>query len=352
MNDSLKPQTDDQLVRSLLLPVAILVVTIMLWFIVTSDRTPVPPVPQPPTVNIKRNELIYDAKLKPLVDENYRANLAAVERFITRINDSFNKYRKGIEPFGNDITSMGTRFSILKRMPADWWYKNNSVQDFVQKKFETHIFSEKQLNEDLTSALTALNEEFQANGYQLLAEAKLAIYNSDLTNPEIPDYKSYDEDVKRLLLEFSTKSAKDSVYNLIATNITSEVAGVVVKQIIAKVLIKIGTTATVSATAGGGTAAASATAGAGTGTLGGPLGTAFGFGVGLVVGIMVDQWMTDNFKATLQSDLNNYLTSLHDGLIEGVNNEPGFGTSLNSFCLNYKSAQEETIRRILQGASK
>lgn len=352
MNESLKPRSDARLVRSLLLPVAILVVSIVAWFVVARTQTAVPPVPQPPPVEVNRTKEFYDSTLQPLVDENRQANLAAVERCLTRIGDSFTKYRNGIKPFSDDITSMGTRFGILRRMPANWWYEDGRIQKYVQAKFETHIFGEKQLNDDLTSALASLRDEIHANRNQLLASVKLAVSDSDFPNLTIPDYKAFDEQVNQLLVEFSSNRAKDSVYHGIATLVTSEVAAIVVTQIITRVVTAIGTSAAASAAAGGGATAGGAAAGAGGGSFGGPVGTAIGLGVGLVVGILVDWWMTDNFKATLETDLKKYLTDLHDGIIEGVNGQPGLRTSLQNFCADYNNAQDATFRQMLLGESR
>jgi len=96
MNESLKTQSDAWLVRSLVLPVSILVVSIVAWFVVTRSQTPSPPVPQPPPVEVNRTKEFYHSTLKPLVDESQRANLAAIDRCLSRIDDSFTKYRKGI----------------------------------------------------------------------------------------------------------------------------------------------------------------------------------------------------------------------------------------------------------------
>lgn len=349
MNESLKPRSDARLVRSLLLPVAILVVSIVAWFVVTRTETPAPPIPQPPPVEVNRTKEFYDSTLQPLVDENQRANLAAVERCLARIGDSFTKYRKGIKPFSDDITSMGTRFGILRRMPANWWYEDGRIQQYVQTKFETHIFGEKQLNDDLTLALTSLRDEIYANRSQLLASVKLAVSESDFPELAIPDYKAFDDQVNQLLVEFSSNRAKDSVYHGIATMVTSEVAVFVVNQIITRVVTAIGTSAAASAATAGGATAGGAAAGAGGGSLGGPVGTAIGLGVGLVVGILVDWWMTENFKATLESDLNKYLTDLHDGIIEGVNGEPGLRDALQDFGTDYNKAQGLTFQRLLLG---
>jgi len=202
MNEPLKSYPYARLVLSLLLPGAILVVSMLAWFIVIGTKTPVEHNP---------NKKFYESTIKPLIDENAQANLDAVKRCLERIDDAFGKYQRGVEPFAEDITSIGTRLGILWRMPADWWYEDGRVQHYVQTKFEEHIFSEKQLNEDLRSALVSLRDELRANRSQLLTSVKLAVSESDFPELAIPDYRSFDEQVNSLLTEFLSERAKDSV---------------------------------------------------------------------------------------------------------------------------------------------
>lgn len=352
MNRTLKRRSDTRLARPLLLPSAILVVSIVAWFAVTRTKTRLPPIPEPPPVEGNLPKEFLDSTLRPLVDENQQANLDACERCLIRIDDSFTKYRKGIQPFSDDITSIGTRFGILRRMPANWWYQDGRILRFVQTKFETHIFGEKQLNDDLTLALTSLRDEIHANGNHLLASVKLAVSESDLPSVAVPDYRAFDEQVNQLLLEMSSNRAKESVYHGVATLVTSEVAALAATQIITRVVTVIGTSSVASAAAGGGAAAGGAATGAGGGSLGGPIGTAIGLGVGVVAGILVDWWMTENFKATLEADLNNYLTTLRDGIIEGVNGEPGLRQALQEFGTDYNHAQATAFHRMLLGESR
>lgn len=347
---SLMSRIGTDLLRSLLLPAAIFVVSIVAWFILTRTQTPMPPVPTPPQPEVKRKQAFHTSRIEPLILENQHANRQAVERCLARIDDVFAKYRKGIAPFSEDITSMGSRFRILTRMPADWWYDDSRIQQYVQSKFEKHIFGERQLNDDLTSALATFRDELQANRRELLASVKLAVSESDFPAWVIPNDKGFDEQVGEILVEFSSKRAKDSVYHGIATMVASEVAVYAVSQISTRVVTSIGTSAAASTAAAGATAGGAA-AGAGGGSLGGPAGTAIGLGVGFVVGVLVDWWMTEDFKAKLERDVNQYLTKFHDGIIEGADGHPGLRDTLGQVGDDFNQAQRTTMRRALLGES-
>lgn len=350
MNETPNSRPGTSLLRSLLLPVAILIVSIVAWFIIARTQTPVPPVLAPPQPEMKRKQAFHTSRIAPLMLENQDANRQAVERCLARIDDAFTTYRKGIVPFSEDLTSLGTRFHILTRMPLDWWYDDSRIQQYVQSKFEKHIFGERQLNDDLTSALAAFRDELHANRRELLASVKLAVSESDFPEWAFPDDEGFDEQVGQLLIAFASTRAKDAVYHGIATMVTSEVAVYAVTQIITRVATSIGTRAAASAAAAG-AAAGGAAAGAGGGSLGGPVGTTIGLGVGFVVGVFVDWWMTADFKATLKRDLHQYLTKLRDGIVEGAGGRPGLRHTLGHVCDDVNHAQRTTIRRALLGES-
>jgi sensor domain CHASE-containing protein len=81
----------------------------------------------------------------------------------------------------------------------------------------------------------------------------------------------------------------------------------------------------------------------------GPLGTAIGVGVGIVVGVMVDWWMTEQFQAELENDLQQYLTKLRHGMIEGVNGQPGLRQFLSTFNDDLSQVHRATMYHRLVG---
>jgi hypothetical protein len=335
--------------RSILWPAVILVVSIIAWFMVTSQKTPSPDIPTPTHFSFNRRAAFYHSEITPLIRTNTQANHEAAQRCLARIDDAFARYRQGIKSFSEDITSMGARFGILVRLPSDWWYDDGRLEQYVQDKFETHLFSEAQLNNALTHALTIFRDDLQANRNQLLALTKVAIQDSDFPGLSVPDDHSFDSTVNRQFVEFATGRAQDSVYHGIATFIASEVAVVAGTQLLTRVVTSIGTGTATSVAAGGGAAASGAAAGAGAGTMAGPLGTAIGVGVGIVVGVMVDWWMTEQFQAELENDLQQYLTKLRNGMIEGVNGQPGLRQFLSTFNDDLSQAHRATMYHRLVG---
>ena len=100
-----------------------------------------PPLPPPPSIDTSARAKFFDDQVQREIANTDQANREAAERCIQRLRDMFDQHRKGVAPFTNDLTSMGTRFRILRRMPSDWWNEQNEVQEFISTKFENHLFS-------------------------------------------------------------------------------------------------------------------------------------------------------------------------------------------------------------------
>lgn len=342
--------------RSILLPTVLLIGAVAAWVIVTSKETPPPsPPPTPPGVTIDPGTVIreqfYNQEIAPLLKSTERANQLAAERAIQRIGETFNGYRGGVRPFTEDITSIGTRFGILRRMPANWWYEDQRINAYIQEKFETHLFSEQQFQRDIAGILNSLKEDLEANTNRLLAGIRSSVERHDLPKIQVPDYQKYDKEVRSIVLEFSGDRAKDSVYQGVATLVLAEVAAITAHQIVVRVLVSVGTSAATSAAASGGAAAGGAAAGGATGTLAGPVGTAIGVGVGLVVGVIVDWWMTDRFRERLTNDLTVYINELEAGLLDGTKSDAGLKTTLERFIEDFNFAQSTIAHRAIVGGT-
>jgi hypothetical protein len=339
--------------RAIIVPLFMLIVVLLAWWAVVSSETPAPEqTPPPPALEVEgeARETFYRNEVKPLVQESRQANRRAADRAIMRINEVFARYRAGIEPFTEDITSFGTRFGVLWRMPGDWWYEDQQVKAYVEEKFKKHLFSKGQFNRDMTSVLEDLKADLQANENRLLSQYKAALASSDLPEINVPNYQNYEDEIHAIISKFSSERGRDSVYQGIAGLVVGEVVTQVTYRIITRVLVKVGTSAASSAaTAGGATATAGAT-GAGTGSFAGPVGTVIGAGVGIAVGILIDWWMTEQFEQRLAQDLNGYFDQLESKLLEGTDKRQGLKATLNQFVEDLNEAQATVVRRPLTGA--
>jgi hypothetical protein len=343
--------------RVIMWPVLILLATLVVWILVVNDTTPPPtttPAPPDPMIDSGRilREEFYSEKIEPLLKATERANREAAEQAIVRISEVFDKYLGGVKPFVNDITSIGTRFGIVTRMPSNWWYEDDRINTYVREKFERHLFSENQVHADLTKVLEAFKEDLRANENRLLASCKAAVEAGDLPDMALPDYKRYEDEVRTLILQFSGDRAKDSVYQGVATLVLSAVAEISAQQIIVRILVSVGTTATTSAAAGGGATAGGAVAGGGVGLVGGPVVTAIGAGVGLVIGVIVDWWMTERFQAQLTADLIDYIENLRRGLLDGTDSDSGLKSTLLRFTDDVNFAQTTVAHQALVGGER
>jgi len=302
-----------------------------------AGEIPQPALPESPYVEAKAEakkdflakHKFFDQSVQPKIAAAGAANQEAVARCLKRIDELFDKYATGVEPFTEDIMSFGSRWQTVKNMSWDWWNEENSSTEFVGGKIEEHLFSEEGLTEDLNKIMKAFREDVQANQTKLLSEIRASISSSSVPEIVLLDYTQFANRVNSSLKKSVSKKADSAIQKEIAVLIGSEVGLLVAEQLIAQLLTKVGTTATTTAATGGTAMVGGTTAGAGTGTFGGPVGTAIGVGVGLVAGIVIDYFMSKYFKAELTTQMTDYLKTLRKGLVEGDNKTNGLAHDLD-----------------------
>ena len=347
---------DDQKAKGIRVfwPIVMLTAIVVAWLYVVRIETPVPSeLPAPPEVSVDSpnsasRQKFYAEEIKPLLASTQRQNEEAVARCVKRIEESIDKYRRGVEPFVEELTSWGTRWQVMKRMPVDWWRKETQVDDYVKQLFEKYVMKEGKLEEDLTVALAALKEDLDANGNSLLISAKSSAQTSNMPTVKLPEYSQYSVLVQKQMQAFSTGRGQDTVRNAIASLIAGEAAGIVATQIVVQVISRFGIELAVTGAAGA-TVAATGTGAAGGSTLG-PVGTAVGMGVGLVVGVVADWWVTAEFKEKLTTELNGYLSKMEASVIDGTGENEGIKIALGKVCNDIHNAQQLAMHECIVGS--
>ena len=285
---------------------------------------------------------------QPVIKSTEKANREAMDRCIKRVDDLFDKYALGIDPFAEDIMSFGSRWQTVKNMSWDWWYELNSSSDYVGDKIEEHLFSEEKLSADLQEIMQTLRSDISANQTKMLSEIRASLDSSTLTSIELPQYDQFAKQMSVNLNRSFSDTAETSVKNGIVTLIVSEVSAVAAEQLIAQLLVRFGTAAATSGTVSGTAMAGGAAAGSGAGTFVTPgVGTAIGFGVGLVAGVIIDYFMSKSFASKLKTQMTEFLQGIKKGLIEGENEQAGLAADLahvsDSLTENYRTTLFDSL---------
>lgn len=259
----------------------------------------------------------FDETVEPQIRKTDRLNRQASERAIKRIQQVLAGYHRGVKPFVSDLTSMSTRFGIVRRMPGQWWRKDARVSAYVQEKFEKHLFSEEKLVNDIGRVLNEFKNEVRANQSRMLIDVRAALGESDLPEIKMERYEPFFRAVAKHLQEYSARRGTASVYNAVAVFVISEVGVFATRSIVSGLLARFGTAALASLATGAGATAGAAATGAGGGSLAGPVGTAVGFGVGIAIGLIIDWWMTDHFEAEVGNKMHRYIETLGTTILRG-----------------------------------
>lgn len=281
-----------------------------------------PPPPEPPRDVIRAK--FFDEEVQPQIAETDILNREAADRCVQRLHQLIDGYHDGVDPFVEDLTSMSTRLGIVRRMPGNWWHDDNRIEVYVQDKFELHLFSQEKLFQDIARILDDFRGEVDANQKRMLVNIQASLTTADLPEVNLEQYKPFFASVAKRLKEYSAAQGANSVYSGLMILVASEIGSYTTITIVGGLLARFGTAAAASAAAGVGATAGAAATGAGGGTLAGPVGTVVGLGVGLAVGLTIDWWMTEKFEAKLSLQMNQYLDSLENALMEG-SNPPSMG---------------------------
>ena len=270
----------------------------------------------------------FDEHVEPEIAKTDALNRQATERCLDRLDRLIASYHRGVDPFVSDLTSLSTRLGIVRRMPGEWWNKDQRVQKYVQEKFEQHLFSERKLLADVTGVLEDFKDDIDVNQKRMLINIQAALDESDLPEVMSQEYPEFFASISEDLQIYAADQGTTSVQNMIGAFVLGEVGAFAVRSMLMGLVSRFGSTAVVATATSATAAAGSSAAGAGGGSLGGPAGTIVGFGVGLAVGLVIDWWMTEKFEKELSQKMHRYLDDLGDALVHGPNRPPSRGRSI------------------------
>lgn len=309
-----------------------------------------PPPPTPPPGPTEQEKIkFFEDQVEPVVAEFDKHNRQAADRCIAKIRNAFKKYRQGVDPFLEDITSLSTRFGIIRRMPGDWWHERNDVEAYIGEIFEEHLFSEAGLRKAIEDALAAYQDDIKANETKLRTSILAAVNTADRPGLPSVDFDELSAEVTRLIKDFATRSAVDSVTSLIIVEIASGAAGSAAGYLLTSITAQLATMVVTSAAAGGGAAATGAAAGGGGGSIVGPAGTVVGGVVGLILGLGIDWWMTENLKEKLGKELNGMIGQIEKAVIDGSDERTGLTEMLDEACDALRAAYSNALRQRIVG---
>ena len=242
---------------------AALVALATLAVIPQRDDTPTPPAlevstaqqaPLEPDRQSLRSEF-FVREVEPRIAETNQLNLEAADRCIERLKRLMNRYRRGVDPFVEDLTSISTRLGIVRRMPGDWWKDDHRVQDYVEEKFQRHLFSESMLTRDVGGILDAFRSEVDANQKRMLVNIRASLETADLPEVTIGHYETFLASVADQLQSYSSQQGSASVQNALTVLVLSEAGSYAAVTLASGLLTRFGAAAATTAVAAGGATA-------------------------------------------------------------------------------------------------
>lgn len=242
-----------------------------------------------------------------------------------------------------------------------WWKgKNNpdNVKRYVAGIFQKDIFSEKQLNSDLTSIIDQFKYDLQANRNQFYSEITLA-----MKLPDAPvklnehQLKAYISDVQARASKLSSKSIQRgtliggllSAGSLVGTQSLFSIVNQIWKVAFESVA---SSDSVLSATEGGAIGTTAVSGEQEGGEIDGDVGRLVGAGIVITVGLVLDHYATKILKQKINAQVTSFITSVENGVINGQKQSPGL-LALLSETINVtdNSCQNAIIAKLTNGSS-
>lgn len=302
--------------------------------------------------DLQRRVSFYDERISPEFETFEAANREAVNRAIERTQQIFAEYRVGVKPFVEDITSLGTRFNILVRMPGNYWYEDERIQLYVQGKFESHLFSNQDLQVRLEQIILTFHDDLVSNRNALLLRTTEHMHSSSEIAFQDIDLTAFSQLATQTIVDHLAEQGVDAVEEAVVAEVLSGAAGVFAQSIATKLLASASVAIAAKLAGTGGATAVGAATGGSFGFLGGPVGSAIGAVVGLLAGVAVDMWMTDRLQDRLQDQLYGYLADLEMQIVFGSYEVVGLTEEFERVAEHMSAEHQRALRQLLIGGQE
>lgn len=297
----------------------------------TTQPTPTPPIGvQPATLPQRRFDvaIVFTERVQPVLAQLDIDNAQAVDRAIVNVRGHFETARSGSPEFAESIIgpldSVKTIWLKGKDVFKNWWNESDASTDLrkhVTWNYEQKVTSGAKMRDALLAAIQQLEEDFRANRNRALQAIASSLSAASLPVAIEVDEKQLDEFCqhqfdKALEMIHANYIAEKAAGGTAAAIGLSTVATIVAERAImsAVTAIMARTGGAVVAGAGGGAAIGSTVPGAG---------TAIGAAGGFLAGLAVDMWFSHKTKQRVVNEVNESLSAIEKGIIEGDDKNPG-----------------------------
>jgi hypothetical protein len=292
-------------------------------------------------------QAFYHAQVDPAILAADLANQEAAQRAVNTLWDTLNGYRRGINPFCDELLSYSTRWGVVRRAPGDWWYSRDSIGPYVNAKFAKHLFTDAKLKSDIQRAVNQFYGEESANRNAMIVRVKAAISQADIPDLQTIDTNAFVATISDQIKAISKDAAVSSITQMILSELAGEAGFAAASFLMSQVVTRLAAMAGVSIAAAGGATVGTTMGGGGLGSMAGPLGTAAGLAAGLIVGMIVDGWMSSKYKRRIRDQINGMINVLVAEVISGSSQGSGITPGLTGCCIALKQSYSKSFESIL-----
>jgi hypothetical protein len=210
---------------------------------VNETTDPQPPPPDPPAVPPIDKQAVRakalsaaEASLAKAEQDFADAAAKAADKHLTTIDNFFEQRTKGTKAFAEQLLSLKGKWKFVRGQI--WTEEQQEHAAFIRSEFERHVFTTKDLNEVVASAIAGYVAEIQGLENQLLIQLRADISQSDLAAgevlPAIGSQEKFDAEYSRLATSVTRLIARD-----LQTDVARELVSFIASDLAAKISVKM-----------------------------------------------------------------------------------------------------------------
>ncbi len=291
-----------------------------------------------------------DPAIKQKHDEEYRKQIAwriaaprieiaqeetikALETRIQQVHDFFTERQKKIPAYAESVLSLRSKWELGKsKLP---FTDKDAHAHFLKEEFSKLIFSQAQLEQQVTGALSDCISDIRSIENALLVKIRADLSDMPEYVAVLPDLKTeafFRERFEQVIVSLSEKTGSDAKVD-VGRMLGSEISAAIAVRVSIAVASRLGVSATIL----------------GAGGAGGPE----TFGVSIVVALIVDQiagWVIGWFydpKVEIGKKLNEELTTISSLIVNGDEKTRGLRQELSALAAQRKVLRENALREMI-----
>lgn len=263
-----------------------------------------------------------------------QANQSSLDHTLAQVNNQFVVYASRIPDFVDQVTGLGARFTILKKLAQDTLSREDkeNVSRYIDEIFRATVFTDEQLEADLNGILAQCDYELDYNRQELYLDSQK--FMSIVPRIKPIDTSGFLANLNLRITRNPKEIAYKSLLNFVLIETGSEIATFAVRSLLLS-LPALSTRIVGSSVAGVGASVV--------GIVPGPLDNIILAAAGFGVGLAVDIFASKQTEAKMIEEYQGLFAESAARIIKGDEFSPGLSATVAEYITTFEALDKEVL---------